>query len=176
MLGGFFKKYFCKKDGTTSLEFSFLFIPYLFLSLGIVELSIMYASASLLEGATGSAARMVRTGQLQQGNVDPETAFRQKLCDYADVLINCNEVQLEVVQMASFNDFDSYNPTFDGDGNLVSQGFDAGGSNDRILIRVTYNYEMLTPLVGTLLAGPSNKRRFVSTLVLQTEPYDFEGA
>ena len=34
---------------------------------------------------------------------------------------------------------------------------------------------MLTPLVGNLLAdGPNNSKLLVSTVVLETEPYDVE--
>lgn len=175
MISRFAKIFMCNREGTTAIEFSLMAIPYLMLTLGIIELSIMYASASLLEGATNSAARMIRTGQVQQGTEDPETAFRAELCNYATVLIDCNNVQLEVVQMDSFTNYDSYGPTYDEDGNLVSQGFDAGGSDDQVLVRTAYRYEMMTPFVGQLLAGSSGERLFVSTIVLQTEPYEFEG-
>ena len=171
------KKYRKNSDGTTAIEFSLMAIPYLFLTLGIIELSIMYASASLLEGATTQAAREIRTGQIQQAQSgDSETLFRESVCDYATVLINCNDVVIEAMQLASFADFDDAAPQYDEDGNMVSQGFDAGGSNDRVLIRVAYRYEMMVPFVGTLLAGPDNSRLFMSTIVLQTEPYDFAGA
>lgn len=177
MLDKYLKKWGKSSDGTTAIEFSLMAIPYLFLSLGIIELSVMYASASLLEGATGSAARMIRTGQIQQTTgEDPEDLFRDAMCDYATVLINCNDMDIEVQKMASFTDFDSMAPEIDADGNIVSQGFDAGGSGDRVLIRVAYRYEMMTPFVGALLAGPDNSRLFMSTVVLQTEPYDFDGA
>lgn len=153
-----------------------MIIPYVMLTVGIIELSIMYASASLLEGATNSAARLIRTGQIQQAEgADPEEMFRDALCDYTTALVNCNDVQLEVVTMDSFADFDTFAPTYDENGDLVSQGFAAGGSNDRVLVRVAYRYEMMTPFVGQLIAGPENERLFVSTIVLQTEPYEFEG-
>ncbi len=176
MLGKLLKKFIKKEDGATAIEFSLLFIPYLMLSLGIIELSVMYTSASLLEGATSSAARMIRTGQLQQDGGDPETLFRDGLCEYAVVLVNCNDVVVEVITMDSFADFGTYAPSYDGDGNMVSQGFDAGGSSDRVLIRTAYRYEMMTPFIGTLMAGPTASRLFMSTVVLQTEPYDFDGA
>lgn len=169
----FVTKWVKKKEGTTAIEFSLLAIPYVFLTVGIIELSIMYAAASLLEGATGSASRLIRTGQIQQGSGDPETVFRDAICAYATVLINCNEVQLEVQTMGSFGDFSG--PSYDGDGNLNTSGFDAGGVSDRVLIRVAYRYTMMTPFIGPLLAGPDNSHLFVSTIVLQTEPYEFEG-
>jgi len=168
-----FRKWLRKDGGTTSIEFGLLFIPYLFLTLGIIELSVMYASASLLEGATNKAARLVRTGQLQQGGSDPETVFREAICDYATVLINCEAVGIEAYEMSSYSDFSDYEPQFDDEGEFVSQGFTIGGSNAKVLIRVAYNYNMLSPLVGTLLAGPDSKMLFMSTIVLQTEPYDF---
>lgn len=174
MLRTFIRRFIRKKEGTTSLEFSLLFIPYLTLSLGVIELALMFTAGSLLEGATGSASRLIRTGQIQQAvNADPEEMFRDRLCSHATVLIDCDAIEVEVVPMTSYADFDNYAPTFDQDGNLVSQGFDAGLSNDRMLIRTSYSYSMLTPLVGPLLSGEDGNTVFVSTIVLQTEPYEF---
>ncbi len=174
----FIKKYFSSwgknEKGTTAIEFSLMAIPYIFLTVSIIELSVMYASASLLEGATGSAARQIRTGQIQESGANPETAFRQAICDYATVLISCNDVVVESVPLASFDNYESAAPQYDEDGNIVSQGFTSPGSNDRVLIRVSYRYNMMTPLIGPLLAGSDNSRLFVSTIVLQTEPYQFE--
>lgn len=175
MPGKFLKGWGKKTDGTTAIEFSLLVIPYLILSLGIIELAVMYTAASLLEGATGSAARLIRTGQVQQAAGDPEQMFRDAICDYATVLISCEDVEVEVIQMDSFADFDSYAPSYDEDGNMNSSGFSPGGSNDRVLIRTAYRYDMMTPFVGPLLAGADGSILFMSTIVLQTEPYEFEG-
>lgn len=169
------RKWLRKDSGTTAIEFSMLLMPYLLLSFGIIELAIMYTVGNILEGATGSAARMVRTGQLQQsGSADPEADFRAAICDFATAFIDCGDVVIEVSVIESFEDYTP--PVYDADGNLVSEGFDAGSSNDRVLIRTSYRYEMLTPLVGPLLSGGTGSRVFVSTIVLQTEPYEFQGA
>lgn len=174
MLGKFLKRWVKKEDGTTAIEFSLMAIPYVFLTLGIMELSIMYAAASLLEGATGSASRLIRTGQLQESGANPEDTFRTAMCNYATVLIDCNDIVIESIPLESFTDAESMQPQYDEDGNMISQGFDAGGSNDRVLIRVAYRYTMMTPFIGPLLAGPSNSRLFMSTIVFQSEPYEFE--
>lgn len=168
-----FKAWLGQKDGSTAIEFSMLAIPYVMLTVAIIELSISFASATLLEAATNSAARMIRTGELQQSSEDPETMFRDQICDYATVLINCNDVIIEVQTMASFSDFGSLAPQFDENGSMVSRGFSAGGSSDRVLIRVSYTYNMMTPFIGQLLAGQDGSLLFMSTIVLQTEPYDF---
>ncbi len=165
-----------RREGSTAIEFSLVAIPYFMLSLGIIELSLMYTSASLLEGATDSAARLIRTGQVQQSSGDPEQMFRDAMCNFVNVLIDCNDVTIEVLTMNSYSDFSSMGVVLDGDGNMVSQGFDPGGSNDRVLIRVGYKYTMKTPLVGPLLNGPDGGTLFISTIVLQTEPYEFQDA
>ncbi len=173
-MGSFSQAFIKKEDGATAIEFSMLLMPYLLICLGIIELSLMFASASLLEGATDSAARLIRTGQLQQSNNDPETMFRDAMCDFAVALIDCNDLVIEVTTLDSYNDFTA--PTYDADGNMVSQGFDAGASNAKVLIRVSYRYTMVTPIVGPILNGADGSTLFMSTIVLQTEPYEFQGA
>ena len=171
-----FRQWLAQREGSTAIEFSLLSIPYVFLSIGIIELAIMYAAASMLEGATGSAARLIRTGQIQQSaNADPEEMFRDALCEYAQALVNCNNVETEVVTLNSFSDVAATPLNFNQDGEFVSSGFDAGGVNDRVLIRTVYTYNMMTPFVGPLLTGGQNSRTFISSIVLQTEPYEFTG-
>ncbi|PCJ00105.1 MAG: pilus assembly protein TadE [Alphaproteobacteria bacterium] len=170
----FVDKFRKKDDGATAIEFSMLLLPYLMLCLGIIELSLMFTSASLLEGATGSAARLIRTGQLQQSGQDPETVFRDAFCQFAVVLIECNDVVIEVTTLDSYSDFTP--PVYDADGNMVSSGFDAGGSDAKVLIRVSYRYSMITPLVGPILNGADGTTLFMSTIVLQSEPYEFQGS
>ncbi len=171
---GFLKNWCKKEDGTTAIEFSMLLMPYLMISLGIIEMSLMFTSASLVEGATSSAARLIRTGQLQQSAGDPETLFRDALCEYATVLVSCDDMVIEVQTLGSYGDYTQ--AAFNGDGDMISQGFDAGESNDRVVVRVAYRYSMMTPLVGNLLNGPDGSTLFMSTIVLQTEPYEFQGA
>jgi hypothetical protein len=57
---------------------------------------------------------------------------------------------------------------------MESQGFDAGASDSKLLIRVSYRYTMMTPVIGPLLTGPKNSRLFMSTVVMQVEPYEFD--
>jgi Flp pilus assembly protein TadG len=164
-----------RKDGTTAIEFSLMAIPFVILTLGIIELAVMYTAATLLEGATNHAARMIRTGQLQQvAAADQESVFRESLCEFATVLIRCDDVVVESIPLADYADFGAAGPSYDEDGNLISQGFATAGSNDIVLVRVAYRYTMLSPFIGTLLAGPTNSRLFMSTIVMQTEPYEFE--
>ena len=89
--------------------------------------------------------------------------------------MNCNDVIIEVQELDSFADFGSMDVQFDADGNVVSRGVAPGGSDSSVLIRTAYQYQFLTPGVGSLLSGGDGVVNFISTIVLQTEPYDFDG-
>ncbi len=169
----FLSKWIKNENGVVAIEFSLLIIPYLMLVFGIVELAMMYSSASMLERATSSASRLVRTGQVQQA-ANPEEAFLSGLCDNLVVFVDCADVQIEVVPMDNFSSYDSVAMQYDEDGVFVPRDFDAGGSKETVLIRAVYRYSMITPLVGSLLTDVNGERVFVSTIVLQVEPYEFD--
>lgn len=167
-----------EEKGATAVEFSLVGVPFIFMIVGIVEMSLMFASQSLLEYGTSQGARIIRTGQAQLGG--GESAFRNAVCDAVSItpergFIDCDDIQYQVQILDDFSDAaDEPAPEFDEDGNLEDQGFDAGGVNDVVMIRVAYRYEILTPLMSTLMTNNNdNTRLMVSTTVLQTEPYDF---
>lgn len=173
-----------------AVEWALVVAPFLALVFAIIELSLVYASATLLEGATNHAARAIRTGQLQQAleansNLDPEQEFRNRMCEYITVMIPCDDVFVEVQRMDSFADFSNFAVQFDEEtGDLVSRGVFLGGSDDRVYIRTAYRYNLMVPAinlfldlitpnaVGSNLAGPDGSILFMSTIVLQSEPYE----
>ena len=80
-----------------------------------------------------------------------------------------------MIKLNGFSDFSSYPPSFDDDGNLMSNGFDAGGVDDVVLIRTAYRYPLLTPLLASAFSDSTgNTKLMMSTVVLETEPYDVE--
>ena len=169
------KKWTKKEDGSTAIEFALIAVPFVFMLIGIIELSLYFATTSLLHGAAENAARLVRTGQVQQASGDPQQMFEEALCDHAAVFISCNDIQYEVITLNDFADFSNYPPQYDEEGNLVTNGFSAGGVNDVVLIRAVHRYNFATPLLAPILGEDGTSSRLIlSTIVLQTEPYDFD--
>ncbi len=171
-----FKKWRKQEDGATAVEFSLIAIPFVIIILGIIEISLYFATSSLLHGSAEEAARLIRTGQVQQSLGDPQTMFEEALCEHAAVFISCNDIQYEVITLNDFSDFDNHPPQYDADGNLVTAAFSAGGVNDVVLVRAVHRYDFTTPIIGSIIGDSgTNSRLILSTIVLQTEPYDFEG-
>lgn len=172
MLTGFLNRWKREQDGVAAMEFAFLGIPFFMFIIGIIEVALMMANASIMEGAVYDAARQIRTGQVQQDG-DPEAAFRAAICDHA-IIMDCDGFEYYVTTLNNFSDADENLPEFDEEGSMEDQDFSAGGSGDVVLIRVSYLYEFMTPWIGEIFTDyPNNTRLMMSTVVLQTEPYEF---
>lgn len=164
-----------KRDerGIAAVEFALLGIPFMMFIIGIIELAMYFTSSVLLQGAVSDASRMIRTGQAQTSG-DPQAVFSEALCDHANMLLDCGEIQFHVEVVDSFATADTV-PEFDESGELVDKSFDAGGVSDIVLVQVSYLYPLMTPLIGQFFADqPDFKRLILATAVFQTEPYDFE--
>jgi Flp pilus assembly protein TadG len=168
-----------RSEGSVAVEFALISIPFVYLTIAIVELSLFFAAANMLEGGVNESARMIRTGQLQaQAQEDQEAIFREAVCDKLFVLINCENVQIEVVAIGegTFIGIEDLEPVYDDDGNLVPREFNAGDSKDVVMIRASYRYQLLTPLFSRLFSKEEDHTiPLLTTVILQTEPYDFDG-
>lgn len=180
----FFASFFRKRDGSVAIEFSLLVWPFVILTLATIELALMYTAESLLESGTSAAARQVKTGQLQQsGAEDMTAAFRAELCPRISALLDCDRLIVEADVMGNFSNFETVLSglsdeqtqieSLDPNSGVTIDTFNIGGSSDKVLIRAVYYYPALTPVLWSLFPSPGNTRQFVSTIVLQTEPYDF---
>lgn len=166
-----------EREGVAAVEFALVATPLFIMIVGQLEICMYYAAGIALEGAATSAARTLRTGQAQQSG-DAFTTFQDRLCDNLGILVPCDEVSFEVIEIpdGSFLTAEDLEPQFDDDGNLVEQGFDAGGVESTLIVRVGYRYNFMTPLLGEIIAGESGTSSgyHMATIVMRNEPYKFQ--
>src|SRR5688572_23018363 len=113
-MGNFWGRWVREERATTAVEFSMIGIPFILMIVGIVEMALMFTVQTVIQQATFDASRLIRTGQLQQGDLgDPETAFRQAVCDFADLVVPCAEIQYQVEKLDNFSDAEDNPPEFD---------------------------------------------------------------
>lgn len=158
--------------GTVAIEFALLSLPFFTIVLAIIEFSIAYATATMLESATFSAARVITTGQISQsiGSAQAAGEFRDALCANAPVFISActsgsgGNLTVASEPVTSFATFLS-NPT------AMNTPFNVGTSGGTVVIRTQYVYTFITPLIGDLLTGGSGQVTFTSIVATQNEPY-----
>jgi hypothetical protein len=76
----------------------------------------------------------------------------------------------------SFGSFATAQPptlTYDSQGKPTNNCFDTGGANAIVAVRIAYNYQFITPGLGTMLGvGAANPTvPFVYTVIIQNEPF-----
>ena len=169
------KSWFIRDDASAAAEFTLVGMPFIIMLIGIVEVCLFFSTAVNLEGATQAAARLIRTGQAQTSG-NPLQMFQTEMCDMVSSLISCNSLQYQVLPITNnnFSNAEAMTPAYDGNGNLLNQGFDPGISSQDVLVRVVYQYTFLTPLLGNIITGgTSSQAVLTSTILIENEPYQF---
>jgi Flp pilus assembly protein TadG len=191
-----FRRFARDDRGITMVEFALVGPLFIFLLLAIIELGLTMLTQFVLDGATRSAARLIRTGQLQ-GQASPITAFQNTVCGQLDALLptaNCGGGGATVLfEVQNFpNGFASINlPACTQNANQAGNGtpcpFQPGTGGQVVAVRVSYPRPYLVPWVGQCLTtgncyiglgggaptafAPSYTTDLVSTVVFQNEPF-----
>ena len=156
--------------GAIAVEFVLVAPIFFFLIFAILETSILYMIATVMEGEVALAARSIRTGQLQQ-EADPETAFRQILCSNLDNVLNCDNV---IIDVRTFDDFGEmeFEDFVDDEGEASGNLFQAGTADDIVLVRIAYVYNIVTPYLAEILPPVGNDTVILySGAAFKNEPF-----
>ena len=160
------------KRGVTIIEFALLATPFFMLLLGILEIGVVFFGDSVLEKATGDAARLVRTGQAQAQNMTQQQ-FHDYICDQISDLLACGPLQVDVEAFSSFENVNIANP-INGDGTLNTDldNYNIGNRGDIVLVRTFYSWDIMTPLLRPFFSNLSNGDRLLtSTQAFRNEPF-----
>jgi Flp pilus assembly protein TadG len=167
--------------GATAVEFAIVGGPFLYLLCVILEMGIMLFSEYAIEHGTAQAARLIRTGQAQNGGMSAND-FKQVVCDNV-AFLDCESKLF--VDVRKYEDFASVSApssiTTDEEGNsemsddiTVSAQFDPGGPSNVVVVRVYYAWDLFVPNIPGMsgFSNLSNHRRLLSsTFAFMNEPY-----
>lgn len=158
------------EGGGALVEFAFVAMPFLLLLVGTMEISVMFFTSTVMEGATKEAARQIRTGNIQTSG-DPVGTFQAQLCGSLYNVIDCSQV---IFNVQTFADFGSVSMPIevDQDGEVVNTGFVPGGSGAVTVVRTIYRWEFITPLISEVIPSGFGGHLLVSTAAFQNEPYN----
>ena len=171
-----YRRFLHDDTGAAALEFALIAPPFFIILIGIIEVGLMFFSATLLEGGVGDASRLVRTGRIQD-EADPIAAFRSRLCQNL-ILVSCDRLVVEVREFSSFAEAGADTPNYRSStggggqaGDLAPRQMQFGTGSSVMVSRVQYRYPFLSP-VGMLISGSAeNSVLLLSTAVFKNEPY-----
>ena len=175
--------------GSAAVEFALVTPIFLVFMFSMFEIGWFYFTNSILDASTTSAARLVRTGQVQgwSGTADEvKQRLFNEVCDTVDLWGDCNtRLTVEVETFASFADMFPATPPTCADAppsNLAAIPFEPGGELAIVRVRICLLYDTVNPLIGadfktlgngvSLSEGDTGTRRLISTLMFRNEPYE----
>jgi Flp pilus assembly protein TadG len=161
-----------RRDGTAAVEFALVAAPFLALVFAIMETALVFFAGQALETAVAQSARLIMTGQAQNGNFQASD-FQQKVCSYVTGLFNCAGIMVNVQKFSSFSSVSMLNPlNSNGTFNNSSLSYSPGGPGDIIVVQLFYQWPVYVSLLGFNLSNMSGgSRLLVATASFRNEPY-----
>ena len=167
-----FARFFKRRDGSTTIEFGMIAAPFLALMFAIVETTLIFFAGQTLETAVADSARLIMTGQAQNGGFD-QAKFKEEVCKLVLGLFDCAGNML--IDVRTYNNFGAINNALpiDANGNLVNNfGYAPGGPGDIVVVRLMYQWPVFVPTLGLDVSNMAgNKRLLVATAAFRNEPF-----
>ena len=164
-------------SGATAVEFAIVAGPFFFLIGCIVETGLMLFTEYVLQSSVQEAARLVRTGQAQEGSRDAGW-FKNAVCDTAGVIINCSgDVSVYLRADATFAALQSALPSYlsvgaSYGGSATSSSYDCGAAGEAVALVATYDWDFAFPFMnflGNFRGG--EVRRIYGLAIFRNEPF-----
>lgn len=181
------KNFLRNRRGVTAIEFAFTAPVVLLLIFATIEISWLMLSSVILENAVRNASRAGITGYVPAGMT--RTAFVQQELNKNLIILDPDNIEFENRIYNTFANINQPEPFIDTNGNGTwnagetftdSNGNSVwdedmgvageGGAGAIVVYRVTYPYQMMTPMVSALF--PNNGVFDIrSSMVVRNEPF-----
>ncbi|PWK36502.1 TadE/TadG family type IV pilus assembly protein [Cupriavidus plantarum] len=149
-----------RSRGASAVEFA-LVAPLFFLTLfSVVDFSAMMWANLTMQHAVREGARYAVTGQ---SNLDPNTSSQQR---YRAVLEKIHDASLGVYDMSGAQVTTWVNGTSQANGAGMF-----GSAGDIVIIEVTCNWPLLTPVVAAFYGSTGGKYRFRVAATMRNEAF-----
>ncbi len=161
------------RRGSAAVEFAMIAAPFFFLIFGLIEICMIFIMSTLLENAVQETGRPLRTGEAQTNGISA-AQFKDDVCAQLLGLMDCDgSLHVDVRRLGNFRTALPPRP-IDADGNFDASefGYDPGGPNDIVSVRVFYEWKLITPVISMPLRNINGNRHLIqSSSVFRTEPY-----
>jgi Flp pilus assembly protein TadG len=159
------------RRGAVAMEFAIVSIPFFLLLFAILEMALMFFVGQVLDTATVSASRLIRTGEAKAQSLSQQL-FKDKVCAGMINLVDC-DARL-YVDVQSYSSFGAYAPTspLDKDGNITSTKYTNGNKSEIIVVRTFYAWPILFDLLARSTTKLASGDQLLGAVVaFQTEPF-----
>lgn len=154
------------------IEFALIAPVFFLLLFSIIEIGVIFFAQSTLQRAADDVARMIRTGQVQNGSLTEGQVLNRVCADIAALIPCDSNLKIDV---QSFNNFGgvTFTPPLDANGNYTPiNNFSPGVACNVVLVRVFYGWPVFTPVLTPFLSTMAgNKHLLYAASTFRNEPF-----
>ncbi len=179
ILGRFLRRFRKEEDGSPTVEFAILFLPFMALTVSAFELGLLMTRHVMLERGLDMAVREVR---LNTGAPVNEDDFKVMVCNAAGIIPSCDvNLRLEMRPIDMFFSGENSQNSIPRTASCTdvnnpfapARNFSNGSGNQVMVVRACGIFAPMLPTfaLGYFLAqGPQERYRLVSTTAFVMEP------
>lgn len=162
-------------NGANAVEFGIIAAPFLALSVGIIQIFLVFFGQQLLEQVVQQSGRMIMTGQVQTASMSQTDFANKVVCPQVRIIFNCSNLMISVQSATAWSSLSAAPATltFDSKGNVNNTWpYSPGNPSDKVVLEVIYQWPVfMGPLGFTLANLPNGNRQLTATAAFQNEPY-----
>lgn len=160
------------RRGSAALEFALVAPVFFALLFAILETGIMFLANQVLETVTQESARMILTGQAQNGGWSQQQ-FANYVCSQVPALFTCGNIYIDVESYSSFSSSMNIGCPIDSNGTFINtMQYNPGSQGDVVVVRLFYQWPLFVTRLGYNPANLSNGNRLLcTTAAFRNEPY-----
>jgi Flp pilus assembly protein TadG len=159
------RRFLARDDGAAAVEFAMVALPFLALTIGILEVGVDYFINSQIDYATQTAVEDIRSGRVQAQALTASSFKTNLLCARLAGL-NCDSLIVNVVTIKAWSDWNSYAGPVD----PAVQKWCPGASTDRVLVQVAYPVPLAT-MIWSGSPSTTTTRYFRASSGFRNDPY-----
>ena len=168
-------------EGVAAIEFAIVALPFFLFVFSIIGIGLYFLASTSLEYGAESAARKVRTGEADKGDMTVGE-FKQLVCDAAGTYINCSKLAVLVQHAATWGGVVPQSCTDSNGGMVGSTGAPgeaiskyAGGASEVVLVTLCYQWELANSFKFLKLGSGSDGSGpaiIQASTAFKTEPWE----
>ena len=167
-------------SGTAAIEFAIVAVPFFMFVLGTIGVGLYFFTTTSLEHGVEGAARKIRTGQAQKGNMTVGE-FKQLVCDEAGSYIDCSKLHVLLQHASSWSGIDPQ-ACVGSDSSMAASTGDSGdtlydytgGASQVVLVTLCYEWDLAKSFAFLKLdvgADGSGAAIIQAATAFRVEPY-----
>lgn len=164
--------------GAVAMEFAILALPFFTLIFAIIETSLVFLGAQILDSAVDDATRLIRTGQASESGYTISN-FRTAVCNGLYGMFTCSNLKVNVSVVSNFASATTTSPVASGSNCTSSscpwtltEAYSSGSGCSVMLVQVYYKWPMVVRLPGLNLYNLADGTRLLGSVrVVRNEPF-----